>query len=835
MIYKIDCDLIHQRMKLKNILLNSFLCALVGGANAQDFNNYQTLSAKGKIPKDYITSSTVKYKNEISKIEQVAKSRKERKTRTAFALESNFTLDDMLQSGLVIFNDDITNYLNQVMAQLTAVDNMKVHVYTLRTTAVNAFATPRGDIFVTLGLLSQLENEAQLAFILAHELTHVKKEHSIELYLTAAGLGKSSKTNEMMRKSSFDTKMLAKCRYSKELETEADHDGIDRFLKTAYSTKTLMQVFDVLQYSYLPFDDVLFDLNIFESKDYKLPSNIILAKTKEISTEEKEIDEEQEERSTHPSIPARREQLENSLKNLTDTLHKNNFLISEATFKKVRQMARYELPMLYVQNKQVAKAIYTSFLLLKQNPESQYLQKCMAKTLYHHAKYKNQEEYVYDSNYKNVEGHSQAAHYLAEKLKAKDLTLLATRYAWLLHQKFPEDTEITTIANDLLAEMGKHFKSLSTFKTPNMAVKVAPVAPPPPPKDSSALSKYDKIKASKDSIINTNEYAFAEFLKDTVFTAAFAKGQAAYKEREKRFKYYESEAGKKDYKKYVADSKKNGLKLGISKVVIVNPFYLKLDIRDGTDIQYIATEEGQEHQRDLIEQVAKATNLNTTILDVTHLKESQIDAFNDIRFLNEYFAEQNKFSGLSLTPSSQQNRIDSIAKKYGTDYFLWTGTVSMREAKSPHLLWMIYLWPALPFTLLKRLESGHQMFHYALLYDVRTGRNQVIKSEFFDNKDSDGLMKSQLYDTFLQIKVGEDDKPSKPALKKQKVAAIEDEKSSDAKEEVTEKEKVEEAKVEKTVEKEAEKPKKAMTTQKKQKVSASSDSKTEDKTKKKQK
>ncbi len=824
-------------MNLKNILLNLLLAVLVGGANAQDFNNYQTLSAKGKIPKDYITSSTVKYKNEIGKIEKIAKSRKERKTRTAFALESNFTLDDMLQSGLVIFNDEVTNYLNQVIAPLTAVDNMKVHVYTLRTTAVNAFATPRGDIFVTLGLLSQLENEAQLAFILAHELTHVKKEHSIELYLTAAGVGKSSKNNEIMRKASFDTKMLAKCRYSKELETEADHDGIERFLKTKYSTKTLMQVYDVLKYAYLPFDDVPLDLSIFESTDYKLPSNVILAKTKEISTEDKELDEAEEERSTHPSIPARREHLAEVLKTVTDTLNKTNYLVSEEAFKKVRQIARYELPMLYVQNKQIARSIYTTFLLLKQNPQSQYLQKCMAKTLYQHAKLKNQDEYGYESHYKNVEGHSQAAHYLAEKLKAKDLTLLATRYVWLLHQKFPKDPEVTAISKDLFVEIGKYFKTLSSFKTPNLEVKTAPVAPIVP-KDSTELSKYDKIKASKDSISNTNEYAFAEFIKDTAFTAAFAKGHDAYKEREKRFKYYESSEGKKDYAQYVSDTKSKGLKLGIPKVVIVNPFYLKLDVRNGTEIQYIATEEGQEHQRNLIEAMAKATNLNTTILDVTHLKESQIDVFNDIRFLNEYFSEQNKFSGLSLTPSSQQNRIDSIAKKYGTDYFLWTGTVSMREPRQPNgwsIFYSAFFFPTLPFTLLKRLESGHQMFHYAVLYDVRTGRNQVIKSDFFDNKASDGVMKSQLYDTFLQIKVGDDEKASKSVKTKQKVADVEADKSEDAKEEVKEKETVVEEKEEKAVEKEVEKPKKATSTQKKQKVSASSDSKSEDKPKKKKK
>ncbi|MEN9610074.1 MAG: hypothetical protein RLZZ628_888 [Bacteroidota bacterium] len=718
---------------MKNIILNIFLCGLATIALAQDFNNYQPLMAKGTIPKDYIIASSVKYKTEIAQIERLAKSKKEKKTRAAFALENNFVLDDMLKSGLVVFNDEASVYLNQVAAQLTAIDNMQVHVYTLLSTAVNAFATPRGDIFVTVGLLAQLENEAQLAFILAHELTHVKKEHSIELYLTTAGLGKSSKNNEVMRKASFDTKLLTKCRYSKELETEADRDGTERFLKTNYSTKSLMQVYHVLKYAYLPFDNVLFDLNLFESSDYKLPSNAILTKTTPITTEDKEVDEAEEERSTHPSIPVRREQLKTALKTVTDTLDKNDYLVSEATFKMVRQMARYELPMIYLQNKQIAKSIYTTFLLLKQHPESQYLQKCMAKALYQHTKYKNQDDYTYESHYRRVEGHSQAVHYLAEKLKAKELTLLATRYAWFLHQKYPSDPEVTTITHDLLAETSRHFKSLNAFRTPNLGVKTVVVVP----KDSVKESKKDKIKVTKDTSTHSNEYAFAEFLKDSAFTTAFAKGQAAYKAREKRANYYESRAGKREYAKYLAETKKHGLKLGIHKVVIVNPFYLKLDARKETAVQYIATEAGQAHQRALIEKTAKAANLQTVILDVTHLKDAQIDVFNDIRFLNEYFTEQNKLSGLSLTPGAQQNRIDSIAQKYGTDYFLWIGTVSLRDN------------PATIFA------ARHDMMHYAVLYDVRTGRNQTIKSEFFDDRDSDSLMKSQLYDTFLQIRVAE--------------------------------------------------------------------------------
>src|SRR5437867_4712303 len=43
---------------------------------------------------------------------------------------------------------------------------------------VNAFALPGGYVYVTRGLLSHVQNEAQLAVVLGHEIGHVAARHS---------------------------------------------------------------------------------------------------------------------------------------------------------------------------------------------------------------------------------------------------------------------------------------------------------------------------------------------------------------------------------------------------------------------------------------------------------------------------------------------------------------------------------------------------------------------------------------------------------------------------------------------------------------------------------
>lgn len=47
---------------------------------------------------------------------------------------------------------------------------------------VNAFSTPGGFVFVTEGLLKKVQNEAQLAGVLAHEIAHVSGQHALNYY-----------------------------------------------------------------------------------------------------------------------------------------------------------------------------------------------------------------------------------------------------------------------------------------------------------------------------------------------------------------------------------------------------------------------------------------------------------------------------------------------------------------------------------------------------------------------------------------------------------------------------------------------------------------------------
>lgn len=54
------------------------------------------------------------------------------------------------------------------------------HFGILETDEINAFAAPGGYVFITTGALKQMENEAQLAAVLGHEIAHVVKRHVVK-------------------------------------------------------------------------------------------------------------------------------------------------------------------------------------------------------------------------------------------------------------------------------------------------------------------------------------------------------------------------------------------------------------------------------------------------------------------------------------------------------------------------------------------------------------------------------------------------------------------------------------------------------------------------------
>src|SRR5512145_1976492 len=78
----------------------------------------------------------------------------------------------------------LKKYVNRVgewVASQSERPDLPWHFGVIQSDDVNAFAAPGGYIFVTLGLYRLLQNEADLAGVLGHEIGHVIRQHHLKI------------------------------------------------------------------------------------------------------------------------------------------------------------------------------------------------------------------------------------------------------------------------------------------------------------------------------------------------------------------------------------------------------------------------------------------------------------------------------------------------------------------------------------------------------------------------------------------------------------------------------------------------------------------------------
>ncbi len=156
-------------------------------------------------------------------------------------------------------NQDWTRYINLVgktVAEVSDRPTLPYHFAILNSQEQNAFAAPGGYIFITVGLLKTLKNEAELAGILAHEVAHVTKQHMLETIRRGAILGSVSeltltamKKDPAMFSNIIDemTEVLFTKGLDKDKEFEADVVGIEYAYRAGYHPAGLRDYLQTLE------------------------------------------------------------------------------------------------------------------------------------------------------------------------------------------------------------------------------------------------------------------------------------------------------------------------------------------------------------------------------------------------------------------------------------------------------------------------------------------------------------------------------------------------------------------------------------------------------------
>lgn len=166
------------------------------------------------------------------------------------------------QSGGELPDQQVVQYVRDLGARLAAQSEMpdiEWEFFVLDSQVINAFALPGGKVFISRGLMAKMDNEAQLAGVIGHEIGHVTARHGNERMgkamiaqglILAAGIGGAISDNEYMQVLGVGTAVggqLFLLKYSRSNELEADALGVRYMARVGYNPIGQIQVMEILR------------------------------------------------------------------------------------------------------------------------------------------------------------------------------------------------------------------------------------------------------------------------------------------------------------------------------------------------------------------------------------------------------------------------------------------------------------------------------------------------------------------------------------------------------------------------------------------------------------
>ena len=154
----------------------------------------------------------------------------------------------------------LNNYINSVGKKLAAHSHRPEMPYSFRgvnAAYINAYAFPGGSIAATRGILLSMENEAQLAALLGHELAHVNARHTASqmskgmlgnAFLAGAVIYAGQRQHgELAEKIGMLSAGLLLASYSRDNEREADAIGMEYMVAAGYNPQGMIGLMAILQ------------------------------------------------------------------------------------------------------------------------------------------------------------------------------------------------------------------------------------------------------------------------------------------------------------------------------------------------------------------------------------------------------------------------------------------------------------------------------------------------------------------------------------------------------------------------------------------------------------
>ncbi len=156
------------------------------------------------------------------------------------------TKDPAIESKLEL----ILNHLEPFMER-----RIDWEIRLVKTEEMNAFCLPGGFIFFTTGIIDTLKTDSELAAVMAHEMIHADRKHSLRMAAESNKVTLGALAVMLLSGGAAAPIILAQVAqvaitssYTMELEVEADRLGLDALIKSGYSPTGMITLFEHFMY-----------------------------------------------------------------------------------------------------------------------------------------------------------------------------------------------------------------------------------------------------------------------------------------------------------------------------------------------------------------------------------------------------------------------------------------------------------------------------------------------------------------------------------------------------------------------------------------------------------
>ncbi len=151
---------------------------------------------------------------------------------------------------------EVQSYIKNLGSKIASVTPRQVEYqfFLVNSSDINAFALPGGPIFITRGILLKMENESELAGVIAHELGHINARHHAKFLEKTYGMSilvsilgialQDSKYSSVILNLAQITGGLLQLKFSRDQENEADALGVRFAYDAGYDPRGILGIFE---------------------------------------------------------------------------------------------------------------------------------------------------------------------------------------------------------------------------------------------------------------------------------------------------------------------------------------------------------------------------------------------------------------------------------------------------------------------------------------------------------------------------------------------------------------------------------------------------------------